>query len=65
MIYAETFLLISCWREEIHFPDEYFSRLLKGSFLGYSTIELKVWVLTTPPVSVLTSDEHIIVGYDL
>lgn len=63
MIYAETFLLISCWREEIHLPDEYFNRLLKGTFLGYTTIELKVWVLMINPNSVLTSDELIMLGY--
>lgn len=49
MISAETFLLINCWRKDIHLPDECFSKLLKGSFLGHNTIEMKVWVVPIPP----------------
>lgn len=63
MIYAEMFLLNSCWREGIHLSDECSNRPLKDSFLGYSTIELKVWVLTILLVTILTSDECIKVVY--
>lgn len=48
MISAEMLLLINCWRKDIHLPDECFSKLLKGSFLGCSTIEMKVWVVAVP-----------------
>lgn len=49
MISAEAFFLINCWRKDIHLPDECFRKLLKGSFLGYSTVEMKVWVVPIPP----------------
>lgn len=49
MISAEMLLLINCWRKDIHLSDECFSKLLKDSLLGYSTIEMKVWVVAVPP----------------